>query len=231
MSRFIEYCEEIEKARKQGFGRVVLPAAISLPDICGRIEYSGSKYCGTRKDCEDKSTQKYYWYTDDGRIKYADGKIYKQWAKNFLKGICPIEATITCLNCHNQNPEINVCKDDCPTQDSAYIDGMEHLADRLYGLRNNLTHEGDMKGEHYLFDMAYSDAEYPIQSQSFVNGRWQFGKSVVNLGVLIHSLCVNAIEYYNKVDADKKMQLDTFDKEVFHSDDMNESLQRMQKVL
>jgi|GEM_PF-6725125 len=202
MSHFIEYCEEIEKARKQGFGRVVLPAAISLPDICGKVEYPNT----------------------------GVGHHYKQWTKDFLKGVCPIEATISCLNCHNLNSEMNVCKDNCPTQDSAYTDGMEHLANRLYGLRNNLTHEGDMKGEHYLFDMAYSNAEYPIQSQSFVDGKWQFGRPVVNMGVLIYALCSNAIEYYNHADEYKKVQLDTFDKEVFHSDNRDEALQRMQKV-
>ena len=203
MSHFIDYCEEIEKARKQGFGRVVLPAAISLPDICGKVEYPDT----------------------------GVGYHYKQWTKTFFKGVCPIEATITCLNCHNQKPEINACKDDCPTQDNTYIDGMEHLATRLYGLRNNLTHKGDMKGEHYLFDMAYSEVEFPIQTQSFVNGKWQFGKPVVNMGALIHTLCYNAIEYYNNADDNKKMQLDSFDKEVFYSDDMNEALQRTQKVL
>lgn len=51
MSHFVDYCNEIESARKSGFGRVVLPAAISLPDICGKVEYpdlSGNKNVGER---------------------------------------------------------------------------------------------------------------------------------------------------------------------------------------
>ena len=205
MSHFVDYCDEIEKARKQGFGRVVLPAAISLPDICGGVEYpelKGPKNVGER---------------------------YKRWIKEYLKGVCPIEETLVCVKCRSQADKRVVCKDDCPTRDSAYIEGMANLADRLYGLRNNLTHEGNMTGEHYLFDVACSDAEFPIQGQAFVNGKWQYGKPVVNMGSLIFSLCIDAVEYYNGVDEDKKKLLDTFDKEVFHSDNMKECLNIISK--
>lgn len=86
-----------------------------------------------------------------------------------------------------------------------------------------------MSGEHYLFDIAYSEAEFPVQGQAFINGKWEYGKPVVNLGVLINSLCIDAVEYYNGVDEDKKKLLDTFDKEVFHSDNMKECLNIISK--
>ena len=68
MSHFIDYCDEIRAARKNGFARVALPAAIALPDICARVEYpelSSNKKVGER---------------------------YKKWIQTFLKGINPEEA-------------------------------------------------------------------------------------------------------------------------------------------
>ncbi|MDO4378071.1 MAG: hypothetical protein Q4C64_02820 [Erysipelotrichia bacterium] len=207
MSHFVDYCNEIESARKNGFGRVVLPAEISLPDICGKIEYpdlSGNKNVGER---------------------------YKKWVQTFLKGVCPIESTLECLECQRNNTsEKFSCGDSCQKQDETYDRGIAQLAIRLYQLRNNVTHEGNLQGDHYLFDLAYSDAEFPIQMQSFTDGKWSYGKAVVNLGVLINALCLNAIRYYENADAEKKAKLDDFDKEIFHSDNFSEAFQRMEHL-
>lgn len=207
MSHFVDYCNEIESARKNGFGRVVLPAAISLPDICGKVEYpdlSGNKNVGER---------------------------YKKWVQTFLKGVCPIESTLECLECQRNNTsEKFTCGDSCQKQDETYDYGIVQLAKRLYQLRNNVTHKGDLQGEHYLFDLAYSDAEFPIQMQSFTDGKWSYGKPVVNLGVLINALCLNAIRYYENADTEKKAKLDDFDKEIFHSDNFSEAFQRMEHL-
>lgn len=205
MSHFIDYCNEIESARKNGFARVVLPAAIALPDICGRIEYpnrSGNKNVGWR---------------------------YREWIQTFLKGVCPIESTLTCLHCKKNYDTTtgSTCGDNCKKQEEAYNYGIAQLATRLYQLRNNVTHEGNLQGEHYLFDLAYSDAEFPIQMQSFTNGKWSYGKPVINLGVLIYALCSNAIQYYENACTEKQAKLDNFDKEIFHSDNFSEAFQRM----
>ena len=87
-----------------------------------------------------------------------------------------------------------------------------------------------MQGDHYLFDLAYSDVEFPIQMQSFTDGKWSYGKPVVNLGVLINALCLNAIRYYENACAEKKAKLDDFDKEIFHSDNFSEAFQRMEHL-
>lgn len=159
------------------------------------------------------------------------GERYKKWVQTFLKGVCPIESTLECLECQRNNTsEKFTCGDSCKKQDETYDYGIAQLAIRLYQLRNNVTHEGNLQGDHYLFDLAYSDAEFPIQMQSFTDGKWSYGKAVVNLGVLINALCLNAIRYYENSGAEKKAKLDDFDKEIFHSDNFSEAFQRMEHL-
>lgn len=104
------------------------------------------------------------------------GERYKKWVQTFLKGVCPIESTLECLECQRNNTsEKFTCGDSCKKQDETYDYGIAQLAIRLYQLRNNVTHEGNLQGDHYLFDLALSDAEFPIQSNLLlmVNGHME----------------------------------------------------------
>lgn len=200
MSHFIDYCDEIRAARKNGFARVALPAAITLPDICARVEYpelSSNKKVGER---------------------------YKKWIQTFLKGINPEEANCPCLNCEKRaDSPIEFSCNGCTLQEKAYAEGIKQLAIQLYELRNNITHEGNIQIKYYLVDLAYSDAKFPMHMQPYSNGQYLYRKPLMNLGVLIDAFCLSAIRYYENTSDEKKEKLDDFDKGTFYSDNLEEN--------
>lgn len=201
MSHFIDYCNKIESARKNGFARVVFSAAIALPDICARVEYpelSSNKKVGER---------------------------YKKWIQTFLKGVPPIEVINLCRKCEKKydNSAKFSCGNSCPHLDDVYKRGIERLAIQLYELRNNIIHEGNIHIKYYLFDLAYSDAKFPMHMQSYSNNEYLYRKPLINLGALINALCLSAIRYYENISDEKKEKLDDFDKGTFYSDNLEEN--------
>lgn len=194
MSHFIDYCEDIDNIRVSGYTRIAMVSAVTLPDICGKVEYDDKVNVGDR---------------------------YKRWVAEYLR-LTPIEVAGTCNMCLRKNGHCEHLDCSCDRFVEANRIGMKSLSEVLYAMRNNAIHEGKIRGMKYYIDKDNSDIKFPAQMYNFSGDKCLYKKPVLNIGVLINALTCSARKYYAKTTDEKRNILDALDVGIVHSDDVRD---------